>query len=170
MIAKYSAATLALAGAVSMAAPALAHHSFADFDRTKHGTLTGTVRALEWENPHIWLWVNTTDAKGNVVPWGFEGSAPAEMARNGFNRKLIVVGQKITVSYTPLRDGRNGGSFSRITLADGTVIGGGPPGGGRPPGGAGGPPGGAPPGGGGGPPGGGAGGPPPGGGAGGPPQ
>jgi len=153
-------AALIFASAAALAAPAFAHHSFADFDRTKHGTVTGTVRALEWENPHIWLWVNTIDAKGNVVPWGFEGSAPAEMARNGFNRKLIKVGEKITVSFQPLRDGRNGGSFSKITLGDGTVIGGGAPGGGggRPPGGgAGGPP----PGGAGGPPPGGAGGPPP---------
>ena len=74
-------AALIFASAAALAAPAFAHHSFADFDRTKHGTVTGTVRALEWENPHIWLWVNTIDAKGNVVPWGFEGSAPAEMAQ-----------------------------------------------------------------------------------------
>ena len=91
--------------------------------RTRHGT----VRALEWENPHIWLWVNTTDASGKVIPWGFEGAAPAEMARQGFDRKKVTAGVKVTVTYHPLRDGRNGGSFSKIVRADGEVLAGGGP-------------------------------------------
>jgi hypothetical protein len=130
MSSKNLAAELILTGAAALAAPAFAHHSFSNFDITVYKSLTGTVRALEWENPHAWLWVNAIDAKGNVVPWGFEGSAPSEMVRNGFNRHLIKVGEKVTVIFSPLRDGRNGGSFRKITLADGTVLGGAPPGGG----------------------------------------
>jgi len=157
MFAKIRAAGMVSASVALIFGSALAHHSFADFDRTKTKTVTGTVRTLEWENPHIWLWVNVTDAKGNVVPWGFEGSAPAESTRQGFDRHKLNKGDMITVTFSPLRDGRNGGSFSRIVKADGTVVGGGPgpgaggpggkPGGpGGPPGGPGGPPGGPPPG------------------------
>lgn len=132
MIRKISAALLAAA----LAGGAWAHHSFADFDRSKHMTITGTVRALEWENPHIWLWLNVMDSKGNEVPWGFEGAAPAEMARDGFDRHKIQKGDKVTVTFSPLRDGRMGGSFQRITLSNGTVLGGNnpPPVGGPPPG------------------------------------
>lgn len=115
-----------VASFVVIAGSALAHHSFADFDRSKTGTMSGTVRTLEWENPHIWLWINTIDATGNVVPWGFEGSAPAEMVREGFDRSKLNPGDKVTVTYHPLRDGRMGGSFMRIVKADGTVVAGAP--------------------------------------------
>ena len=96
-----------------------------DFDRIKTNNVTGTVGALKWENPHIWLWINVAGANGVVIPWGFEGSAPAEMTRNGFDRHLLHGGDQVTVTFSPLRDGRNGGSFSRIVKADGTVEGGG---------------------------------------------
>ena len=133
MFPRFSAAAFIFVVTTLLAGEALAHHSFADFDRSKTSTISGTVRALEWENPHIWLWVNTVDAKGNVAPWGFEGAAPAEMARRGFDRHKLNVGDKVTVTFSPLRDGRNGGSFSRIVKADSTVVAGRNGGTGRPP-------------------------------------
>ncbi|HUQ53613.1 MAG TPA: DUF6152 family protein, partial [Gammaproteobacteria bacterium] len=36
--------------------PAVAHHSDSMFDE-KVVELTGTVKALQWTNPHIWLQV-----------------------------------------------------------------------------------------------------------------
>ena len=51
---------LALAGVAAslFAVPALAHHSFAMFDQNKVNTMTGTVKQLEWVNPHAWLHVD----------------------------------------------------------------------------------------------------------------
>ena len=46
----FAAAMLAL-----IAGPALAHHSFSMFDRSKTVTLNGTVESLDWVNPHAWL-------------------------------------------------------------------------------------------------------------------
>jgi hypothetical protein len=122
MARKLSIAASIVVSFALLAGSASALHSFADFDRSKTGTISGTVRALEWENPHIWLWINTIGANGNVVPWGFEGAAPAEMVREGFDRRKLNPGDKITVTYHPLRDGRMGGSFVRIVRADGTLI------------------------------------------------
>ena len=41
--------------------PALAHHSFSMFDSDKTATVNGTVKELEWTNPHAWLHLTVTD-------------------------------------------------------------------------------------------------------------
>ena len=43
---------LATLMAAAIAAPAFAHHSFAMFDSDKTVTVKGTVKELEWTNPH----------------------------------------------------------------------------------------------------------------------
>lgn len=43
---------LSLVAATLMSGSALAHHSFAAFDMDKTIVLNGTVRTLEWTNPH----------------------------------------------------------------------------------------------------------------------
>ena len=114
--------------ALGLAATAGAHHSFAQFDATKQGTIKGTVRALEWNNPHVWLWVDVSDKSGVVTPWGFEGAAPGELSRHGFDKSWFHRGDAITVSYHPMRNGKPGGSFIGLILADGRKLeGGGPP-------------------------------------------
>jgi hypothetical protein len=118
------------AAALAVAGAAVAHHSFAMFDRTRTVTIEGTVRTFEWTNPHIWLWLNVPDGKGGTIVWGFEGVAPGEAARlNGWTKSTFVKGEKLTVEASPLKDGRPGGSYRKITRADGTVVtrdGGGP--------------------------------------------
>jgi uncharacterized protein DUF6152 len=34
---------------------ASAHHSFAAFEITTQKTITGTVKQVDWTNPHIWI-------------------------------------------------------------------------------------------------------------------
>jgi hypothetical protein len=60
-----------------------AHHSFAAFDRTKQVTLTGVVKEVQWSNPHTWIQVLVTDAKGKQTEWGFECGSPNMMSRTG---------------------------------------------------------------------------------------
>ena len=47
-----------------LAGQALAHHSFAMFDADKMITKTGTVKELEWTNPHVWLHIMAADDTG----------------------------------------------------------------------------------------------------------
>ncbi len=47
---------------------ALAHHSFAaQFDANRPVTLEGTVTKIEWQNPHIWIYLNVTQPDEQVV-------------------------------------------------------------------------------------------------------
>jgi hypothetical protein len=46
------------------------------------------------------------------------------MVREGWKRSTLKPGDKVSVMVRPLRDGKPGGSFMSVTLADGTVMGG----------------------------------------------
>jgi hypothetical protein len=101
---------------------ATAHHSFAQFDASKCKTISGTVRTFAWGYPHTWLWLNVQNATGGVDVWGFEGEPPSNLAQEGWSKTSVVKGDKVTVAYNPLRDGRNGGAFAMLKRADGSLL------------------------------------------------
>ncbi len=102
----------------AIAAPAGAHHSFAQFDMTKTTLIHGTLFRVEWTNPHMWVWI-TAD---NGDKWGFEAGAPAQLVRSGFPRSSLKEGSGLSVSYHPARSGQHGGSLVKISFDDGRVI------------------------------------------------
>jgi hypothetical protein len=100
-----------------------AHHSYAMFDQARRATVHGTIHALEWTNPHVWLWVAVKDDAAGGAIFGFETNAPSELARFfGWKRAALTVGEPVTVEYSPLRSGRNGGALRTLTFADGRVL------------------------------------------------
>ena len=104
------------------AVPAVAHHSFAMFDRSKQITVTGTVKDFQYTNPHSWVIVLVPDDKGQTAEWSFESEGPSTLLRNGVKKSSIPAGEKVTVTAFPMRDGRPAGSLISVTKADGTVI------------------------------------------------
>jgi hypothetical protein len=109
--------------AVAMAAPALAHHSFAMFDADKTVTLQGTVKELEWVNPHSWLRVVVKDqTTGQLALWALEMSSPARMKRMGMNADSVKPGDVVSVTFHPMKDGARGGQFLQAVLPDGKQI------------------------------------------------
>lgn len=115
--------TLAALVCLLAAEPALAHHSYAAFDREKKVTLTGVVREFQWNNPHAWIQIMVADEKGREVEWGVECGSPNMMARTGWKSSTIKAGDKIVAIVNPLKDGRPNGSLVTVTLADGRVLG-----------------------------------------------
>lgn len=114
--------TLAMtAVVVAGAVPASAHHSFAMFDKTKEVTLSGTVSAFQWSNPHTFIQLKVP-AEGRVVEWSLEGGSPNILSRNGWNRLALTPGEKVTILINPLRNGQPGGTFLEVRKANGTVL------------------------------------------------
>ena len=104
------------------AATASAHHSFAMFDQTKEVTLDGTLKELQWTNPHIWVQVMAKDpASGKEVEWSIEGGSPNGLSRRGWSRNMMKAGDKLTVVIHPLKNGEPGGSLTKITVNGKTV-------------------------------------------------
>ena len=111
-----------LAAAALISAPggvAFAHHSFAMFDQTKQVTVAGTVSDFEWTNPHAFIEVKDAENK----TWGVELNSPNNLVRQGWKRTIVKVGDKVSVTLNPLRDGKPGGLFNAIVLPDGHMLG-----------------------------------------------
>ena len=113
---------LALALLVAAAVPAAAHHSFAAFDMANQKTITGAVKQVDWTNPHIWIWIDVANDKGGTDTYAFEGMSPNYLARRGWTRTTLHAGDTITISYRPMKDGKNGGMFIGGTTAAGKVL------------------------------------------------
>jgi Family of unknown function (DUF6152) len=107
---------------VASAVPARAHHSFVAFNMNDEKTITGTVNKVEWTNPHIWIWVDVPNGKGSTDTYGFEGMSPNFLERRGWTRTTLKLGDKITVSFRPLRDGKNGGMFMTGKMDSGKIL------------------------------------------------
>jgi len=102
---------------------ALAHHSFAaEFDATKPVKLEGVVTKMDWINPHSWIHLEVTDAKGQKVEWMIEGGAPNALLRRGWNRNSLPAGTKILVLGFQAKDGSFRANGRDITFADGKKL------------------------------------------------
>jgi hypothetical protein len=105
--------------AASMAAPTLAHHSFAMFDNTRSVTLHGKVTAYQWTNPHSYLEVDAEDGNGGTKHYTMEMTSPNMLHRGGWSSRTVKAGDVVTAVMSPLRDGQAGGLLLELTLPSG---------------------------------------------------
>lgn len=83
-----------------------AHHSTAMFDMANPVTLTGTVVAFDWANPHSYIRLDVKTDAGAVVRWDVETHAISLLSRKGWTRTSFAAGDVVTVTGGQLRDGK----------------------------------------------------------------
>ena len=109
--------------ALGAAIPALAHHSFAaEFDETRPIKLTGTVKRMEFSNPHSWLYLEVKTNSGEVQEWAVEGAAPNALLRRGWNRNSVPAGTVVNILGYQARDRSFRAAGRSVTLPDGTSL------------------------------------------------
>jgi hypothetical protein len=102
--------------------PALAHHSAANYDLSKDVVVKGTVTGWTWQNPHCVLQFDATDGSGTVRAWTAEVQNPTTMTTRGWSRRSFAVGDLVTVSLKPGRDGRPNGLITQVVLPNGQTL------------------------------------------------
>jgi hypothetical protein len=108
---------------LTAAARAFAHHSFvAEFDGRKTFVISGVLTKIVWTNPHILLWVDVTDEHGKVVPYSISSGPPETLRRAGVKKSDFQVGENVSVTGAPAKDGSPHGWLKMIKYADGRVF------------------------------------------------
>src|SRR6185436_1408522 len=118
--------TLSACGAAALvlsAAVASEHHSFAaEFDANAPVVLKGTVKKMEWINPHSWIHIDVKNPDGTVTEWMVEGGAPNALIRRGWNRNSLPPGTEILVEGYQAKDGAARANGRDITFPDGKKL------------------------------------------------
>jgi hypothetical protein len=121
----YAIALGLFVGTASLAA----HHSFAaEYDGDKQVTLSGVVAKVDWQNPHIYFYLDVKNDKGVVTQWKIEGYPPNMLVRQGWRKDVTMkVGDTIQVFGWGARNGVPQAAGRQVTFADGKKLNCGPP-------------------------------------------
>ena len=113
---------LVLSGAGALLAVALsasAHHSRAlHFDIEQEITREGVVSSWQWRNPHPFIFLDVTMASGETETWAVELPNTVAMTRRGWSPESVAVGDHLTITGSPGRDGRRIMTLSSVQRAE----------------------------------------------------
>jgi hypothetical protein len=108
--------------ALCLAASAYAHHSHAMFDSDNVQTVTGTVVAVRFENPHVYIQLRDASygKGGTTMPvYNLEMSSVGHMESMGVTLATFHVGEQVVLDVQPLRSGAPGGAYVAIRSVNG---------------------------------------------------
>lgn len=118
---KFKAELLCIA-AICLMHGAAAHHSTAEFDYTKQVTIKGTVKEVQWTNPHSYIQLIAA-AEGNPqVQWSVEIGSPSLNINMGWHKNSVKVGDVVTINLSPARSGKPYGTLRVLTFANGQKL------------------------------------------------
>ena len=105
------------------ASAAHGHHSVAaGFDMRVSTMVTGTITSMEWINPHARMFVEVEGKDGETQSWTAWFTSANNLYRRGWRADDLPVGETVTVSGFPARDGSNELYGGDTTLPDGRIL------------------------------------------------
>lgn len=106
--------------------PVIAHHSFAMYDTAPEArkTLTGKLVRFVIGANHSQFIMDVVkpdgspqlDDAGKPVSWTIETTSAAQLVRQDITVETFKIGTIFTITFSPLRDGRNGGAQQGASL------------------------------------------------------
>ena len=118
----YKSMNLVVISAFVFVVPAWAHHSPVMYEPTRTTTLDGTVKEFSWTNPHSWVYIVSADASGQPVEWALETDSVGSLTRSGWQADSLRPGDKVSVTFHPMRDGSRAGELLLVTHESGETL------------------------------------------------
>ena len=106
----------------TMAVAATGHHSTAEFDYTKQQTLKGTVKEVQWTNPHSYIQLLVPGKGKEPVEWAVEIGSPSINIAMGWKKTSVKAGDVVTMLISPARNGTPLGTLRKLTFEDGREL------------------------------------------------
>ena len=113
---------IAAAGLLPVSVALSAHHGAAALDTGKEITLKGSVTEWTWSNPHCFLKFDAKDDTGTVRNWAVETQNPTTMTLRGWSRTSFKVGDEVTVTIEPVKNGQPVGRILHLILPNGQKL------------------------------------------------
>ena len=97
---------LTVAASLSLIAnPVPAHHGVTNYDMKKTISLTGTVTAFEWSNPHCLVYMDAADESGHIKHWTLEMTSTFTMSHRGWDKDTLKRGDQVVIETHPAKNG-----------------------------------------------------------------
>lgn len=106
----------------ALALPASAHHSYSMFDMANTVELDATIVQFKWQNPHAFIHADIRSPNGEER-WAIEMTSPNVLVQEGWTRRTLSTGDRVTLYVHPLRSGAQGASYVGVRLQDGSTLG-----------------------------------------------
>ena len=121
---KQIVAAILTAVSIGCAGVVYGHHSFdAYFLTDETTTVEGVVTEFWFANPHARIYLEVTNADGELVEWMAEGGSRNVLTRRGWSADTIKPGMELVVQGSPSRDGSNAIGWRSLTTVDGAEVG-----------------------------------------------
>ncbi len=120
---RFTFAVLAVAQVLTL--DASAHHSQEYFDADAIVTVQGRLSRVDWRNPHVFIYVEVTEASGETADWRIETHPVSFMLAGGWTKDSLRLGEQVTVEAHPVKNAQTAQRYARlvqVTREDGTVL------------------------------------------------
>jgi hypothetical protein len=103
--------------------PAFAHHGGGMYDRTRLINVKGAVTAFDWANPHVMIYADVKNDKGELQKWSIETrGGPNVLSKAGWTKDTIKVGELITLVGYPNKNGSANMRLQKIIFSNGMEL------------------------------------------------
>jgi hypothetical protein len=87
-------------------APLAAHHGGAAYDQAGAISVEATMTELQFANPHVLLFFDVKNDKGETEAWSGWLTAPTKLSRAGWTKNTLKPGDKVQISGRPHKGGQ----------------------------------------------------------------
>jgi len=100
-------------------AGAYAHHAVAGvYDLNKEMVLQGTLKKLNFTNPHVSIELTVPNSDGTTTDWILTTASIQNLTRQGINKTSMKPGEALKVTILPAKNGNPAGFIRSIELGD----------------------------------------------------